>query len=69
MRIFIAGRRKTDEPFDIVIPAIGNNGGWEGDRARVKEFEEAGATWIMDAAFPKAVPLEVVAEVSAFTRG
>lgn len=57
---FIADHRESDEPFDIVLPSMGNNEGPEQARARMKEYSEAGATWVLDAAFPGAEPLDDV---------
>jgi alkanesulfonate monooxygenase SsuD/methylene tetrahydromethanopterin reductase-like flavin-dependent oxidoreductase (luciferase family) len=58
---FISAHRESEEPFDIVLPGMERNGGSGPDRARVKEFEQAGATWMLDAAFPAAEPLSAVA--------
>jgi len=49
---FISERRGNVEGFDIVIPQMGGNGDPKGEIARMQDLARAGATWILDAAFP-----------------
>jgi len=49
---FLNERGGTDEGFDIVIPQMGGNGDPKGDIGRMQDLAGAGATWILDAAFP-----------------
>jgi alkanesulfonate monooxygenase SsuD/methylene tetrahydromethanopterin reductase-like flavin-dependent oxidoreductase (luciferase family) len=58
LRSFIAELRDSDEAFDIVIPQMGGTGDVDADGARMQEFADAGATWVLDAGFPGSEPLE-----------
>ena len=49
---FVGERRPADLPYDVVVSYAGRNDDVEGDRARAKAFEEAGATWLVDVVFP-----------------
>jgi alkanesulfonate monooxygenase SsuD/methylene tetrahydromethanopterin reductase-like flavin-dependent oxidoreductase (luciferase family) len=57
---FIGERRESSDPFDIVVPQMGQTGDPDKDRARMDAYAEAGATWVLDATFPAAEPLEAV---------
>ena len=55
---FITHQRDNVEAFDIVIPQMRGTGDVDADRARMTQFSEAGATWVLDAGFPAGETLE-----------
>jgi alkanesulfonate monooxygenase SsuD/methylene tetrahydromethanopterin reductase-like flavin-dependent oxidoreductase (luciferase family) len=55
---FIAANRETAEPFEVVIPQMGQTGDEERDRDQMRAYAGAGATWVLDAADPAAEGIE-----------
>jgi len=51
---FIAANRETADPFEVVIPQMGQTGDEERDRDQMRAYAHAGATWVLDAADPAA---------------
>lgn len=60
LRTLATEQRGTDAHFDIVIPQMGRTGDATSDRRRMQDFADAGATWVLDAAFPGAESREAV---------
>ena len=60
LRNLVSEQRGSDETFDIVIPQMGGNGDPEADSRRMKDFADAGATWVLDAAFPGGETLNAI---------
>jgi len=58
----VIDQRGTAEGFDIVIPQMGGTGDPTADRRRTQEFADAGATWILGAAFPGGEALDAILE-------
>ena len=57
---FIAANRETADPFEVVIPQMGQTGDEERDRDRMRAYGSAGATWVLDAADPTAEGIESI---------
>ena len=60
LRTLVTEQRGTEEDFDIVIPQTGGSGDPETDRRRMQDFADAGATWVLDAAFPGGETLDAI---------